>query len=703
MTLKSRQASILRTLSHNIDGIPITNIAEAHGVSRRTVYYDISGIDAWLSSRSLGHVAVIDQRLRAIDIDWKGVGKLTRTSERYYLSVRERHAMLLLYVALSGRQVTISRLMEVFSVSRNTIISDIRRLKQNLASFGIVLVSIANTGYTLRGDEITVRKVIWSELQHLGNAECITQVRSFLQTTLTKVTGNDIDYYELCRSLIKQYESDLQTRCFLDSNGLEGMMIQVSWLRGLKGHWVIMGREEQITLMGTISYRSVQMSAEKLKKSGIILPSEELLYITSLMLGIKTTDFAAQSDEDEYVSELAERLIVNFERVGCLTFVNKGFVRDQLSHHIRPLYYRQKYGLSAHNPLAADVQKMYPMAFEFTRRAALESGMGILSDGELAFLTIYLSSDLDNKMLEEGDTSATRVLIVGASNMSTATLVKDQLTDVCGIQFEYEHAEPGKLHRWELDSYALVIALSPLPASMKSDNMVEAAPILTDANKQRIFEILRGNRIISRYNTLIDGIIEIVGRSIPDGDRSGLESDKLRFELFRFFDTSDRGFLDDGGAQPTDARIIHERICLPASSSWEDAILAGSRALQAKAPQSRLVERMTNLINSGKLQWYRMADDVMIVRCPMQGDEGSRVAAQIVLSADGIPSPDGRPAKVVVCMATINRYSHWGTLYNIYHYLSDDRHVRKLEEEYVDPADPPVDGAEGREQHVEEA
>lgn len=693
MTLKSRQASILRTLSHNIDGIPIADIAKEHGVSSRTVYYDVSSIDAWLSSRNLGHVAISRQHIHAIDIDWKGVGRLTRRAGRYYFSVRERHAMLILYIALSGKRITIGHLMDFFAISRNTVISDIRELKKDLAPFGIVLASVANTGYAIRGDEITVRKVIWNALQHLGNAECITQVRSFLQTTLTEVTGNDIDYFELCRSLIKQYESDLQTRCFLDSNGLEGMMIQVSWLRGLKGHWVIMGREEQITLMGTVSYRSVQMSAEKLKNSGIILPSEELLYITSLMLGIKTTDFTAPSDEDEYVSELAERLIINFERVGCLTFVNKGFVRDQLSHHIRPLYYRQKYGLSAHNPLATDVQKMYPMAFEFTRRAALESGMGVLSDGELAFLTIYLSSDLDNKMLEEGDTSATRVLIVGASNMSTATLVKDQLTDVCGIQFEYEHAEPEKLHRWELDSYALVIALSPLPTSMKSDNMVEAAPILTDANKQRIFEILRGNRIISRYNTLIDGIIEIVGRSIPDADRTGLESDKLRFELFRFFDTNDRGFLDNGGAQSTDAHIIHERICLPAGSSWEDAILAGSHALQEKAPQSRLVARMTNLINSGRLQWYRMADDVIIVRCPMQGDEGSRVAAQIVLSADGILSPDERPAKVVICMATINRYSHWGTLYNIYQYLSDEENVRKLEEEYANPSDSLADKA----------
>lgn len=695
MALKSRQASILRSLAHNLDGIPTKELIDTQDVSRRTIYYDIAAIDDWLSARGLGRVLIEHKRVVARDVDWEGVDRLTRKAKQYFFSVSERHAMIFLYVSLSDKQVTINRLMETFDISRNTVIADIRELKRELAPIGLTLLSQSNSGYVIQGDEITLRKFIWTELQRLGSAECVPHVRSFLQTTLTEMTGNDIDYYELCRSLIKQYESDLQTKCFLDSSGLEGMMIQISWLRRLKGHWVVMDREEQITLMDTVSYRSVQMSAEKLKKSGIILPSEELLYITSLMLGIKTIDFAAQRDEDEYVAGLAENLIVNFERVGCLTFVNKELVREQLSHHIRPLYYRQKYGLSAHNPVAADVQKMYPMTYEFTRRAALETDMRNLSEDELAFLTIYLSSDLDNKMLEEGDTSATRVLIVGASNMSVATLIKDQLFDMCGIQFEFEYAEPAKLHRWELDSYALVVALVPLPTSMHSDNMVEASPVLSEECKQRIFEILRANRIISRYNTLIDGIIEIVSKAVPAADREGLASEKVRFELFRFFDTNDRGFMDDSFVQTGDAHIVHDHVSLADGASWREAVLAGSRALQKSVPTSRLVARMTNLITSGKLQYYRMADDVMIVRCPMQGDEGAHVAAQIVLSRMGVQCPDGRLAKVVICMATINRYSHWGTLYNIYQYLSVEENVRKLESEYVAPV-PQMPAREGR-------
>lgn len=374
---------------------------------------------------------------------------------------------------------------------------------------------------------------------------------------------------------------------------------------------------------------------------------------------------------------------MDFERVACLTFVNKGIVREQLTHHIRPLYYRQKYGIPVHNPLATDVQKMYPMTYEFTRRAAIMAGMPSLSTDELGYLTIYLSADLDNRMLEEGDTSASKVLMVDATNMSMATLVREQLVDACGIQFEFDYTEPSKLHRWDLDGYALVLALTPLPVEMHSDNMVEVAPFLSEENKQQIYHILRNNRIISRYNGLIEGIVGIVEKALPEADRSILHTDRIHFELFRFFDDRDRGLSDTGSSQCQDAHIEGTYVTVPAGLTWQQMTLAGAEALQGGVGTSRFAERMKNIVSGPRFLYYRMNDspDVVIVRCPMQGDDNAHVAAQIVVSPDGVEFPDGLLAKVVVCIATINRYSHWGTLFNVYRYLSDPKHVCQIKAE----------------------
>lgn len=682
MDLKSRQVQLLKSLSQSIGGLSLTEIMSEFGVSRRTVYYDISQINEWLSIAGLGEIFVEGQRLCARGIKWARVERLTGSADRRLFSVEERQAMAFLRVALSAEPITIGTLMDTFGVSRNTVIADVREIRESIEPLGLVLSSTIASGYEVIGDEIAIRKHIWSMLQELADSERTHDAKRFLQSALVEVTKNDIDYFALCRSLIKQYESDLKTRCFLESNGLEGMMVQVSWLRGLAGNSVKMGREEQVTLMGTVSYRSVQCSAEKLKSVGITLPSEEILYITSLLLGIKTADFAHQSEEDAYVSGLAESLIGNFERVACLTFVNKDFVKEQLSHHIRPLFYRQKYGIPVHNPLTEDVRKMYPMSFEFCRRAALESGMGGLSDDELAYLTIYLSSDLDSNMLEEGDTSATRALVVGAANMSTATLVRDQLSQACGINFDCEYADPEKLRRWTLESYAIVLTLVPLPLEMRSDNMVEVTPFFSGESKRQIYGVLRRNRIISRYDSLIDGILGIVSENMPEGDASWLASDRLHFELFKLFDDGGRCLVSPLTTKVGDAHIREDKVYLNEGATWQQAVIKCAAALQSDSAGSLLVERMANLVSGSRFMYYRMAPDVVVVRCPVQGDKNARVEAQIAVCDKGITFPDGAPAKVVICIATINRYSHWGTLFSIYQIFSDQKAVAELEDEY---------------------
>ena len=90
---------------------------------------------------------------------------------------------------------------------------------------------------------------------------------------------------------------------------------------------------------------------------------------------------------------------------------------------------------------------------------------------------------------------------------------------------------------------------------------------------------------------------------------------------------------------------------------------------------------MGNIMEDSRLLYYHMSDDVTVVRCPMQGDEGARVEARIVMAPEPIEFPDGRASKLVICVSTINRYSHWGTLYSIYQHFSDNEYVRQVMEE----------------------
>ena len=104
MSLKSRQMSMLRTLSAVVDGIPLASLMSEYGVSRRTVYYDISTINDWLYEHDLGSVSIDRQFLLDSGVRWERVARLIGLTDARPFSVQERRSMIFLRIALSDEQ-----------------------------------------------------------------------------------------------------------------------------------------------------------------------------------------------------------------------------------------------------------------------------------------------------------------------------------------------------------------------------------------------------------------------------------------------------------------------------------------------------------------------------------------------------------------------------------------------------------------------
>ncbi len=681
MELKSRQAYILRSLLDTDKGIPSTQFLQSLGIAKRTLYYDVEKINDWLGQFSMGRVAISGQQLWAEVADRDALERQLRRNTSYFFSVSERRAMEILYISLASETVIISRLMDYFEVSKNTALMDIKMIREELDAWGLSLHSAIKVGYQLGGEEAVVRKLIWAQFRTLATPEGTNAVKSFLQQSMVALTGNDIDFLELCRCLIKQYESDIKGDCFLDVNGFESMMIQAAWIRSRKGHEINMSNDEQFALMKTLSYRSVEFSAQKLGLLGMGISPKEIYYITSIFLGIQTTGFVSQEEENSYISTVAEQLIYNFERIACISFPNRERLHSQLSHHIRPMYYRLKYGITAKDPLTSDIMRMYPAVYDFTRRAMAGIRGNMFSEiaaDELAYLCVYFASNLSEKMVAQSDTAPTEeVLIIGAGNMATATLVKEQLQDLFGLSFRYSVITVDRLRKWEMGDYALVVSLMPLGGHLDCDNLVEAGPIITEASQQRIMDILKKNKAIARHDTVIQDILKLVSENLE----GTLKAERLYFDLFRYFDRRDRG----GGA-PQQAETFLEKMkranvfSLPKGAGWSEAVLRGAERLQAPGSRGRLAAKMRNLLEHKKVQFYRLHPEVMLIHYPMQGEVNGKLDVRILVSEDGVLCRDGARAQVLLCLSTVDRYSHWNMLQEIYQYFSTPGHVEGVKQ-----------------------
>ena len=682
MELKSRQGQILRCLCSAKRGIALAQLMEDFSISRRTLYYDLQQIHAWQCQNGLGYTQIVDSVAQVVIRDPERMEQLLTGARLEYFPAPERRALELLYITLSDEPVTIGKMTEVLAVSKNTILTDIRAIREELIGWELTLAVTTREGYQITGEEAAVRKLLRRQLQTLGNPAGENAVKELLQRSLEHLTGNEIDFFELCRCIIRQYEIDTESEYILSDITYESMMIQVSWIRSMKGHSIELRSEELFTLMKTLAYRSLEISIQKLRLHNIGIAPIEAYYIASLFLGIQTTDFHSQKEEDSFIWNLSGKMISDFERIACLSFVDRNNLQRQLAHHIRPMYYRLKYGIPSDNPLAKNVQQMYPVVFDFTKRMYMQNISDMpsgISDGELAYLCIYFVNNLNEDQVTQGAGSEDgSILILGVENMATATLLKMQIQHLLGGGFRYSVMAKEKLRAWMLNDYAMIVSVGALPRGLTCDHLVEIGGILTEQDQERMLAVLqRGNALI-RYDKRIMEIMQIVGRNAE-----GVQKHRLYFELLQYFENSSgrKGTVET-------VELFYERIKpgqiqgLPRSAVWTDAVLAGAASIAGRNRNSRLTDRVQNLLGKGNLRFYRMQKDAILIHYPVQGDLGGRLDITVHAAKDGILCPDGKTATVFVGLATVDNYAHWAVLEEIYRYFDLAQHIRGIQQMY---------------------
>ena len=127
----------------------------------------------------------------------------------------------------------------------------------------------------------------------------------------------------------------------------------------------------------------------KMHMQGIAFPKREIYYVTSIFLGIDSTSQQTPEEEDAYIYNIVQKFVRSFSCIACINITETERLCKTLMHHMRPLFYRMKYGVLSQNILVKDVRRMYPDVFDFTERAAIDAGLNGISEDEIASLCVY--------------------------------------------------------------------------------------------------------------------------------------------------------------------------------------------------------------------------------------------------------------------------------------------------------------------------
>ncbi|SHO50616.1 BglG family transcription antiterminator [Anaerocolumna xylanovorans] len=670
--LKSRSAYILKCAVENEKGISVMDILERLNITKRTFYYDLQKVIEWLEENDFGKVDIKSQVLRVYSDRMDDLRREMGKNTDYFFSIGERRTLEMLFITLSSAAVTIEKMQMFLDVSKNTILTDIRKWKEVLETEKLALISTIQAGYYITGEEFAVRKLISRQLQQLENLYPKTIVRDHLQKSLEELTGHDYDYKEIARCLIKQYVKDVDIKLVSEDIEYECMMIMVSWIRSIKGYVFYVNEDEKATLMVTGSYQSLKKSLENLKQYNMEIPENEVYYITTLLLGIKTIEFSSQEAENLFVYRFTALFIRNYERIACTSLTNRERLSNQLRCHIRPLYYRLKYGLQITNPLSEDVKNKYPETYEFTRRALNEITNELsvmITEEELAYLVIYFVSNRHDR--NEIDTSfmeKPKILVVCGEGMATSMLIKEQLEEIMGDIFQYELKAASAIREAYLKQYVIIVSTVYIEALKERKNVFFTSAILTSAEKKEIVRYVGEEGALSKYEKVIQDILAVVEKdTIGKVDR-----DQLYFDLFQIF---------QGNNNKTRLiKSVKELIVSQAKdySSWKEVVKEGCGKLAEGKEAEHLYERMLSVLNSKTMNMYEIRKNILLIHCPMQGIPHGRIEIGLIASREPLTFLNDMEGKLFLFLSTIDNYSHFKILKELYDYLDNEDGIRRM-------------------------
>lgn len=420
--------------------LQVQELMDIFHISKRTVYYDMDKINDWLRQGGLAPVDYVrGMGFLLPDASRSRLPAVAQTvqPQHYYLSGSERKALLCLQLANRSGPLFLYDMEDLLKVSRGTAHSELKRLKDDLAEYGLTVRFDRKQGYFIHGKEKEVRAALSHfllELLPYGNWNHLSPtIDGLIHADLFRRHFPDFREEQLASVFLMIVSGEQLIGMELTDETILHLSVRL-WLSAIRlkqGNTVKMDEEEKAALQDTLQYKAAAHIAAKLGELfGIDVPVDEICYMTVYLLAAKVNRVEVESDtlDAKRLRSATEEMIGLFEKIGCVYFQDRDALRKQLFLHVKSVFYRTKYGLNIENPLTEKIMEEYREVFELTRKSIqpLEKVFEKpINEQEIAYLSMHFGGWLRRERVTPAPRK--RAAVVCVNGVSASRLLKNQL------------------------------------------------------------------------------------------------------------------------------------------------------------------------------------------------------------------------------------------------------------------------------------
>lgn len=586
MILDHRCIAILNKVVLSSSHVSSAELMEELNVSKRTIYYDVEKINDWLMIsgletmeyvRSAGFYlkntlkAKIREKLQQLD-----------RQRHYEFSPQERIAWIAILVLTREKGIFLHDLLEKLNVSRSTLLADIKQLKEQLIYFHVSLRSHRSSGYSIFGEEQNKRKVLVYYLSQVITSSSWIELLSQIQLTIHDdgtlssklINKNDVNMIDTILTESEQFVGVRYTDEVIQTLSVHLILLIK---RFTQGKHIQMDPVEKTVICRTKEYKAAGFICEKIETVySIFVPDDEVYYIATYLLGAKVSEYEPGDVENSDLANLKniiKLMVDDFQKYACIVFKKRPDLERNLFIHLKPAYFRVKYGIELANPLTESLTAKYNDLLVLTRKVVhhFEYVLGKpIPNDEVAYIAMHFGGWID----KEGVNVQTRqkAIVVCANGIGTSRISQKQIEDLIPSVDVVRALSIREYEKTDLSGIDFVISTTPV--TEKNIPLFIVNPILNHTEKTSLLKQIQAASEPENTEN-IDAVMGIIQKHADIKSQNALYQ-----ELKTYFQMKKEAEGKVKRKPMLNELITHDKIqFMDYTESWQHSIRIASKPL----------------------------------------------------------------------------------------------------------------------------
>lgn len=427
-------------------GLTVAAIAQELGVSERTIRNDIRQLN-----EDLGDGASIEgvqgrYSLRIFDPDaYKKAYEKICDTDGMFDTPRGRQNYIFAELMRADAPLLTDELAYEMNVGRTTLVSDLKKLREELTPFGLKIVGKTSKGMILHGKELDIRTYV-------------------LENSFDAIYSD----YPLDQEIREMIREELHQKAFEKQVGIQFERYLILMMdRFLTGHFI--GKL-------TDAYYNLTANAEFFRVNGIIdriagllhvdFPVEEKIFTFLPIAGMRTPADLGSVQEmelDETIGPLSEKIMAQIREELGVSIDPRDFA-EEFAYHLMFMLNRLRFKIRQPNVMLEELRTKFPLAYEMSGIAARvierEEGLEVNTD-ERGHLATYFGVFLEENNL--GQRRPFRIAVICGTGRVTARLISVQLKKIMDSQVQIRTMSDTAVTPEVLETYDVVLSTVDLP------------------------------------------------------------------------------------------------------------------------------------------------------------------------------------------------------------------------------------------------